>query len=94
MTSATKRAIPCSAARCCELLEQTRADTARLEVVGDGEGNLGHVALTQACVTGQGDDALTIVGGHCADQRPTFCPIRLEVGRDEARIDRGMAVEA
>ncbi len=78
----------------CELLEHTRADPARLEVVGDGEGNLGHVALTQACVTGQGDDALTIVGGHRANQRPTFCPVRLEIGRDEARIDRWMTVEA
>ena len=65
-----------------QLLEQSRADAAPLVVVGDGEGDLGRLALAQAHVTGQRHDPLTVVGSNRAEKRPTLRPFGVEIRRD------------
>jgi hypothetical protein len=65
-----------------------------LVVVGDGEGDLGRLALAQPRVAGQRDDALTVVGSNRAEKRPTLGPFGVEIRRDQTRVDRWMAVEA
>ncbi len=76
-----------------QLLEQTRTNPSPLILIGDGEGDLGYVALAQTHVTTQSDNALAVIGRDRTNQRPTLRPVRLEIFRGEPSVDRRMAVK-
>ena len=77
-----------------ELLEQARPDSAALEVVGDGERDLGRVGLAQPRVAREGDDALLARVAERPEQRADVGPVRLDPRLDEPAPQLREAVEA
>ena len=73
-----------------ELLEQARADPAPLELVADGERDLGGARVAQPDPVRDGHDAAV----ERPEQRAALLPVRLEHRLDELRSERGEAVEA
>ena len=73
-----------------ELLEQSRADPSPLELVADGERDLGGARVAQPHPVRDRDDTAV----ERPDQRAALLPVRLEHRLDELRPERGKAVEA
>ena len=71
-----------------ELLEQTCADAAALERVGDRERHLGLGRIAEAIVASDGDDARTLAIGERADESAALLPIRIEDVLDELGGER------
>ena len=74
-----------------QLLEQTSPDPAPLVVVGDGERDLGGVAVAQPDVARERDDAIVRDRG---DECTSFRPVGVERGFHQPRVDARMTVEA
>ena len=82
----------CAGAR-RQLLQEARANAASLQLVGDGEGDLGDGRVTQTGKLGEGDDAR---GGSVADdgdERVSVLRLREQV-LDQRPVDARTAVEA
>ena len=73
-----------------ELLEQSRADPSPLELVTDGERDLGGARVAQPDPVRNGDDPAV----ERPEQRAALLPVRVEQRLDELRPERGKAVEA
>jgi hypothetical protein len=71
-----------------ELLEQPRADSPSLELVGDRERGLRRLRLAQARIAGQCHDALvSALAGERADESPSITPVALQEWPDELWAD-------
>ena len=73
-----------------ELLEQARPDSAPLELVADGEGDLRGARVAQPDPVRDGHDAAV----ERPEQRAPLLPVGREQRLDELRPERGKAVEA
>jgi hypothetical protein len=73
------------------LLEKARAETVSLKVLGDGEGDLGRLRVTQPRVFGDGDDPLTLGCGDDRDQCAAVVPV--EKVLDQRAVDVAGTVE-
>ena len=73
-TSATKRSMPRGCGALGEPLEQPRADAAPLELVGDGERDLGGARVAQPRVARERDDPAVLGRG----ERAPGLPVRVE----------------
>ena len=86
---------PCHRRRLGELLEQPGPDPLALELVGDGERDLGAGVVSKPNEVRQRDDPLRLaVLGQSAHKRPALVPVGLDERLDRGRGERGKAVEA